>query len=133
MFGQFFLSLQVRGCAIISYKDGIYELPQELQNDLRLRMLRIENIKKVSKSHRMIAQCPVLLLKRKFCQYQQRTVEIKRFPYCAISHGNQSQSQIFCEWLSLKSVFCLQLRPGRFKHNFFDLFGNSNAFHTILT
>ena len=55
MFGQFFLSLQVRECAIISYKDGIYELPQELQNDLRVRMLRIGNIKKVSKSHRMIA------------------------------------------------------------------------------
>ena len=34
---QTFLSPQVKRCAIISSKHGIYELPQELPNDLRLR------------------------------------------------------------------------------------------------
>ena len=30
---------QVKRCAIITYKRGIYELPHELPNDLRLRIL----------------------------------------------------------------------------------------------
>ena len=43
---------------------GIYELLQELPNDLRLRKIRkLRNIRKVSKLHRMIAQCPVPLPK----------------------------------------------------------------------
>ena len=40
MFYQIFLSPQVKRCAIITYKNGIYELPHELPhelpNDLRL-------------------------------------------------------------------------------------------------
>ena len=39
MFYQFFLSPQVKRCTIITCKHGIYELPQELPNDLRLRVL----------------------------------------------------------------------------------------------
>ena len=35
-----FLSHQVKRRVIISNKDGIYELPHELPNDLRLRILR---------------------------------------------------------------------------------------------
>ena len=53
MFYQIFVSLQVKRCAAITYKHGIYELPQELPNDLRLRQLG--NIMKVSKVHRIIA------------------------------------------------------------------------------
>ena len=34
MFYQIFLSPQVEGCAIITYKHGIYELPHKLPNDL---------------------------------------------------------------------------------------------------
>ena len=34
MFYQIFLSPQVKLCAIITYKHGIYELPHELSNDL---------------------------------------------------------------------------------------------------
>ena len=34
-----FLSLQVKRCAIITYKHGIYDLPHYLPNDLRLRIL----------------------------------------------------------------------------------------------
>ena len=57
---QICFSLQLKQWAIITYKHGICELPLELPNDLRLKDLRkLENIKKVSKPHRMIAQCPV--------------------------------------------------------------------------
>ena len=34
MFYQIFLSPQVKPCAIITYKHGMYELPHELLNDL---------------------------------------------------------------------------------------------------
>ena len=39
MFYEIFLSPQVKQIVIISNKHGIYELPQELPNDLRLRKL----------------------------------------------------------------------------------------------
>ena len=39
MFGKTFLSPQVKRIVIISNKHGIYELPHELPNDLRLRTL----------------------------------------------------------------------------------------------
>ena len=53
MFYRIFLSPQMKQCAIITYKHGVYKLPRELPNDLRLRKSR--NIKKVSKLHRRIA------------------------------------------------------------------------------
>ena len=46
MFYQIFLSSQVRRWAIISYKHGIYELPHESPNDLRLR--KLGKIRKIS-------------------------------------------------------------------------------------
>ena len=39
MFYQVLLSPQVKRCAIITYKHGIYELPHELPNNFRLRIL----------------------------------------------------------------------------------------------
>ena len=39
MFYQIFFSPQVKRCAIITYEHGIYELPHELPNDLRLNIL----------------------------------------------------------------------------------------------
>ena len=39
MFYQIFLSSQVKRWAIITYKHGISELPEELQNDLKPRSL----------------------------------------------------------------------------------------------
>ena len=39
MFYQIFLSPQVERCAIITYKHGIYELPHEFSNNLRLKIL----------------------------------------------------------------------------------------------
>ena len=39
MFHQLFFTPQVKRYAIINYKHGIYELPHELPNDLRLGTL----------------------------------------------------------------------------------------------
>ena len=39
MFYQVFISPQVKRCAIIAYKHGMYELPHELPNNLRLSIL----------------------------------------------------------------------------------------------
>ena len=39
MFYKVVLSPQVKPIAIITYKHGIYKLPNELPNDLRLRIL----------------------------------------------------------------------------------------------
>ena len=39
MFYQIFLPPQVKQWAIVTYKNNIYELPHELPNDLRLRVL----------------------------------------------------------------------------------------------
>ena len=47
MLCQMFLSPQVKRCAIITYKHGVYELPHALPNGLGLRKLK--NIRKVSK------------------------------------------------------------------------------------
>ena len=44
MFYQTFLSPQVKQCAIITYKHGIYELPYKLPNDLRLS-IKLGNMK----------------------------------------------------------------------------------------
>ena len=38
-FYQIFSAPQVKRYAIITYKHGIYELPHEMLNDLRLRIL----------------------------------------------------------------------------------------------
>ena len=46
MFYQTFLSPQVNEWAIITYKHGIYELPHEWANDLKLRILGIRKYQK---------------------------------------------------------------------------------------
>ena len=64
MFYQLFLSPQVKQWAIITDKHGIYELPHELPNDLKLYEIRkLGNIRKVSKLNKMIAYYPVSLPK----------------------------------------------------------------------
>ena len=55
MFYQILLSSEVKRSMIIINKYGIYELPHELPNNLRLKDLRkLENIRKVSKLHKFI-------------------------------------------------------------------------------
>ena len=57
MFYQMFLSPQVEQWVIITYKHSIYELPNELPKDVRIRkdLRKLGNIRKVSKLHRIIA------------------------------------------------------------------------------
>ena len=57
MFDKIFVSPQVKLIMIISNKHGIYELPHELLNNLRLG--KLGNIKKISKLHRIVTQRPV--------------------------------------------------------------------------
>ena len=47
-------------------------------------------MRKVSNTHRMIAQCPVSLPNGKFCQYWQKTLEKQKlnFSRCALFHVN---------------------------------------------
>ena len=54
MFYQVFVLSQVKRCPTVTYKHGIYELPHELPNDLRLK--KLGNIRKVSKPYRMTAE-----------------------------------------------------------------------------
>ena len=87
MFYHIFFSPHVKRCAIISYKHGIFQLPQELPNYLRAGIFnptaflpmggsvpteekkkswdlrKLGNIRRVSRLYRMIAQCPVPLPK----------------------------------------------------------------------
>ena len=85
MFYQICLSLQVKRCAIVTYKHGIYKLPLELPNDLRIWI--VGTIRKVSKPHRMIAQRPAPPAKMKLAENFRKT-EIKLFPLRVISHEN---------------------------------------------
>ena len=50
MFYQTFLSPQAKRSTIISNKQGVYELPHELLNDLRLRHKELGNNEKSTKS-----------------------------------------------------------------------------------
>ena len=74
MFDKILVSAQVKPIVIISnkhviisQKHGICELAHSLPNDLRFRTFG--KIKKISKLHRIMAWCSVLLSKLKFCQY----------------------------------------------------------------
>ena len=55
MVEQIFLLPQVKRSLIISNKYGIYELPHELPNDLRLRIYGNLEISEKSQSHSIIA------------------------------------------------------------------------------
>ena len=44
MFYQINLSPQVKRCTIITYKHGIYDLPEELLNELKLMILANKEI-----------------------------------------------------------------------------------------
>ena len=79
MFYQIFLSPQVKRIVIISNKHGIYELPHELPNDLRL--MKLGNL------YRTIApslppKMKILSILAKECS----KIETELFPHCAISH-----------------------------------------------
>ena len=59
MFYQIFLSPHVKRCAVITYKCVIYEFPNELPKNLKLRISGSQEIpKKCPNCHRTIAQGP---------------------------------------------------------------------------
>ena len=83
MFYQIFHSPQVKRWAIITYKHDIYELP----DDLRLRILG--NFRKVSKIHRIIAQCLAPRRKKPLPALAKKPrIAIKPPPLCATPHKN---------------------------------------------
>ena len=51
MFYQIFSSPQVKRYVIITYKRGTYDLPHDVPNELRLKILG--NFRKLSEPHRM--------------------------------------------------------------------------------
>ena len=53
LFYQISLSPQVKRSAIIRNKHRVYELPRGLPNDLKNRLRKLGNIRKVSKRHRI--------------------------------------------------------------------------------
>ena len=63
MFDQIILSPQLKRSLIVSNKRGIYELPHELLNNLRLKSLNF------------IELYSVFLPQRKLCQYYQKILE----------------------------------------------------------
>ena len=86
MFYQTFLSPQVKRCAIITYKHGIYELPHKLPNDLRLR--KLGNIRRVPKPHRMIPQRPCQI--ENFVNAGKKLLKNRNFSRSALPpHENQ--------------------------------------------
>ena len=81
MFQQIFLSPKVKRCTIITYKHGMFELPHELPNDIRLR--KLGNTRKVPQLHENNSLVPIphakiqiLLVLAK----NSREIAIKQFP-----------------------------------------------------
>ena len=78
MFYQIFLSSQVKRCAIITYKHGIYELPKRLKTcafSPPPLPPRKGNIRKVLKPHRMIAQRPAPRQNEYFANASKKTIK----------------------------------------------------------
>ena len=105
MFYQIFFSPQVKRSPIISNKHGIYELPHELKNDIKLRILGNKEISEKSQNlqnNGLISSYPgkiKILLKLATNSWKS---EIKLFPYWAISHENELVSNIL--WTIVGSV-----------------------------
>ena len=66
MFYQIFNSPQVKIWAIVTYKHGIYELPHEFPNDIRLRILG--NLEILGKFLNFKTLNQDIKSKRKFCR-----------------------------------------------------------------
>ena len=92
MFYQIFLSPQVKQSTIISNEHGIYELPQELPNELKLRkdLRKLGKIRKISKAHRIKPSAQSSLQNKTLLTLVQNCwkIEIKTFPHFATSHEN---------------------------------------------
>ena len=114
----------------------IYELPHQLTNDLRLRILRYEEISE--KCLNFIEWWPSF---QSSCQNENFVNASKKllknrynFSRSALFHMKTRVSLKYfvngCLW---KTFFLLVTDPDPFKLTFFGNFSNSNAFHTVLT
>ena len=88
-----FLSPQVKRSVIISNKKhGIYELPYELRNNIRFRILgnyersgKSQNPAELLSPRRPAPNPPPPAKKKKSCRYQQKAVEKRKLKF---SHEN---------------------------------------------
>ena len=89
---KIFFSSQVRRNVIISNKHGIYQLPHELLNTLRLTILGIirkykEN-SKISKNYSLVPSLPPKMKIVSILANKCWKKEIELFSYYAVSHNN---------------------------------------------
>ena len=135
MFYQILLSPEVKRCAIITYKHGIYESPHALPKYLRLRILG--NYKILGNCLNFIEWQPSA---QSSCQNENFVNTSKNLP----ENSNQTFPIVrFFTWklelfsnilrLIVSEKFFLILTLPRPLQTFFDNFGNSKAFHTVLT
>ena len=94
MFYQIFVSPQVKRWAIITYKHGVYELPHELRNDFRLRILGNKEISGKCLVRSLPAKMEVLLILAENCSrgalfHLKNRVSLKSFvSYCRFNKIN---------------------------------------------
>ena len=128
MFYKNFVSPQVKQCAIITNEHGIYELPHELPNDLRLRIL--QNQERSGNFLKLIEPEPIAQssFQNKFLLLLGKTLEKQKL--------NFSRSVLFNmkTRVSLK-YFVNNSNSIQTSSNLTSVenCGNSKAFHTILT
>ena len=122
-FDQIFLSLKMKGSVIISNKHGIFELPHEFSNNLRLR--------KISKIYRVIAQGSVYLTNNFFSNARKKLPKNRNWTFPVVFYFswklkfisnissmiagmklirmNLGVKLIFCVWLGIhKYIYLIQ-------------------------
>ena len=133
IFCQVFVSSQVEQSTVISNKHGIYDLPHELSNyDLKKSKKNQESLK-TSLNDSLVPSFPPRI---KILLILAKTIEKPKlnFSRWALFHMKTRVSLKYfvnyCLWKLETFCFLLILDP--FKPNFFDNFGNSKVFYTVL-
>ena len=101
MFDKGLVSLEVKRIVIISSKPGIYELP----NNFRLR--KLGDIKKISKLHKILAWCSILLPKLKFVNTSKKLLKNRNSPFpvgCYFTEKLQFVRDILAKIVSANST-----------------------------
>ena len=110
MFYQFLCSLQVRRCAIISYKHGIYDLPHELPSNLKLRILGNQKISGKSLNPKNDSLVP------NFVNTSKKTLEKQKLNFFrnVLFHV---KTRVYLKYLWMivaMQIFCLYMERGEF-------------------
>ena len=136
LFYQIFLSPKVKQCPIIFYKHGTCELPNELLNDLRFRILgkqelwwQILNFIELQPSAQSFYQ------NESFVNTRRNLLKKKKltFSRCVLFHMKTrvSLKSIF-ESLSVENFFLIQTCQRPLQTSFLWHFSNCKAFGTVL-